>query len=47
MRKCEVKGCSNEAIVGWGKNSKWICLDHFNQALGNVRKVVSVLEGNK
>ena len=41
---CEAKGCSAEAVLGWGSKNMQLCLAHFEAALKQVSKVRAILE---
>lgn len=38
MTVCEVKGCGEEALVGWGPKPVWLCMTHLNEALQEAKK---------
>jgi hypothetical protein len=36
--------CVKPAIVGWGNPARWLCQQHFEEALEGVRGLVNRLE---
>jgi hypothetical protein len=41
---CEIKGCNNKAIIGWGPSKVRLCEKHFNTALGIVSDTVKQIK---
>lgn len=36
---CAEPGCQAVAVVGWGRQPIWLCLEHFQARLRNAREI--------